>query len=431
MSRFLVAVSLAAAPLVRCDHWAVLIAGSRSYSNYRHQADVCHAYQVLTKSGFDPSKIITMLYDDVANSSMNPYPGKLYNYPYKTIDEAVDVYAGCKKDYIGKDVTPEKFIAVLTGDEQTAGGKVLKSTGDDHVFVNFVDHGGVGIIAFPGDDVLHANKLTAALKKMHESGMYGKLTFYLETCESGSMFEDQLPADLPVYALTAANAKESSWGTYCGSESMVGGKDVKSCLGDLFSVNWMQDSEKAGMKETLEKQFEAVRATTNKSHVMQYGQAKAFGSLPIGSFEGNVDVDALRASPDFKHTRGSVSARDATLESLYRDFVATNSAEASARLIEEIEGRRASSALGVAIADHVFASGLVSAPAPDSFWQHAACHEQVVEAFGARCGWSERRLPLARTFHALCDRTIGDAKPVLAAVAAACPVKPAAEELVV
>lgn len=27
-------------------HWALLIAGSNGWGNYRHQADVCHAYQV-------------------------------------------------------------------------------------------------------------------------------------------------------------------------------------------------------------------------------------------------------------------------------------------------------------------------------------------------------------------------------------------------
>ena len=42
------------------------------------------------------------------------------------------------------------FKAVLKGDEAAAGGKkVLKSTADDNVFINFVDHGGVGVICFP------------------------------------------------------------------------------------------------------------------------------------------------------------------------------------------------------------------------------------------------------------------------------------------
>ncbi|GMH22761.1 hypothetical protein Nepgr_024604 [Nepenthes gracilis] len=31
--------------------WAVLVAGSSGYGNYRHQADVCHAYQILKRGG--------------------------------------------------------------------------------------------------------------------------------------------------------------------------------------------------------------------------------------------------------------------------------------------------------------------------------------------------------------------------------------------
>jgi len=49
--------------------WALLVAGSNGYYNYRHQADVCHAYQVLLKHGLKPENIITMMYDDIANST--------------------------------------------------------------------------------------------------------------------------------------------------------------------------------------------------------------------------------------------------------------------------------------------------------------------------------------------------------------------------
>ena len=34
----------------KSSHWAVLIAGSSGYGNYRHQADVCHAYQIMIKA---------------------------------------------------------------------------------------------------------------------------------------------------------------------------------------------------------------------------------------------------------------------------------------------------------------------------------------------------------------------------------------------
>lgn len=83
----------------------MLVAGSNSYSNYRHQADVFHSYQMLIQSGFDSDKIITFAYDDIATSVSNPFKGKVYNKPTYT-NPGVDVYAGVKIDYSKTDVTP-------------------------------------------------------------------------------------------------------------------------------------------------------------------------------------------------------------------------------------------------------------------------------------------------------------------------------------
>lgn len=48
-------------------NWAVLVAGSNEWVNYRHQADICHAYQILHKNGIPDSNIIVMMYDDIAH----------------------------------------------------------------------------------------------------------------------------------------------------------------------------------------------------------------------------------------------------------------------------------------------------------------------------------------------------------------------------
>jgi len=79
--------------------------------------------------------------------------------------------------------------------------------------------------------------------------------------------------------LTAANEKESSWGTYCPQPDPVTHKEVfpeimgekmRTCLGDLFSVNWMEDTDAEDISsESLEAQFEKVKQLTVKSHVMQ------------------------------------------------------------------------------------------------------------------------------------------------------------------
>jgi legumain len=167
------------------DHWAVIVAGSNGFWNYRHQADVCHAYQIMKRNGIPESNIIMMSYDDVANDPENPFPGQLFNKPNGT-----DVYAGCKVDYKGDAVTPANFLNILKGNAAgvTGGnGKVLKSTENSKVFINFADHGAPGLIAFP-NEYLYANDLNATITYMHEHKMYKEMVLYIEACESGSMF---------------------------------------------------------------------------------------------------------------------------------------------------------------------------------------------------------------------------------------------------
>lgn len=234
--------------------------------------------------------IIVLSYDDVADSYENPFKGSLYNKPG---DDAVDVNKGCVKDYTKGDVTPDNFLNVLKGDADAmkgvGTGKVLKSTKDDKVFINFVDHGGAGLIGFPSS-YLYADDLNDALKYMHDNNMYGQLTFYLEACESGSMFEGILPADINIYATTAANSSESSWGTYCPPDDTVKGTSLDTCLGDLYSINWMEDSDANDItKESLATQYQTVKTKTNKSHVMEFGTT-TFTTEPVADFQGTTDV---------------------------------------------------------------------------------------------------------------------------------------------
>lgn len=193
-----------------------------------------------------------------------------------------------KLDYTGKDVTPEKFLAVLKGDAMTAGGKVLKSDAHSKVFINFADHGAPGLIAFPKGQ-LYADQLHKAIDYMYTNKMYKEMVIYIEACESGSMFHNLLEKDTKVYGVTAANPNESSWGTYCYPHDKVKGKHINSCLGDLFSVNWMENTEMLDVDtEPLSTQFKVVQKVTTKSHVMKYGD-ESFTKEDIYEFEGGRD----------------------------------------------------------------------------------------------------------------------------------------------
>merc|ERR1712130_524313 len=137
-------------------------------------------------------------------------------------------------------------------------------------------------------------------------------------CDGGSTFENQLPPNMNIYVTTAANAKEYSYATYCPPEDIINGIEFHSCLGDLYSINWMENAESAGETETLETQYMLVKEST-RSHVMQYGTMN-FTSDAIGGYIGADKSDFLlrqeRAAALIKEIRSRQK-----LDFLFHDLV--------------------------------------------------------------------------------------------------------------
>jgi legumain len=307
--------------------WAVLLAGSNGYWNYRHQADVCHAYQLLKKGGLKDENIIVFMYDDIAFNEENPRPGVIINSPYGD-----DVYKGVPKDYTGEDVNVENFYAVILGNKTAlkgGNGKVVDSGPNDHIFIFYTDHGGPGVLGMPVGRNIYADDLNEVLKKKHASGTYKSLVFYLEACESGSIFEGLLPENLNIYATTASNAEESSWGTYCPGDYPSPPPEYETCLGDLYSVSWMEDSDIHNLRtETLHQQYELVKRRTSNdnsdygSHVMQYGDVRLskenlflyLGTNPANDNYTYVEENSLR--PPSK----AINQRDADIVHFWAKF---------------------------------------------------------------------------------------------------------------
>ncbi|GAB2223030.1 hypothetical protein Droror1_Dr00017165 [Drosera rotundifolia] len=308
--------------------WAVLIAGSDGYWNYRHQADICHAYQILKKGGLKDENIIVFMYDDIADNEENPRPGIIINKP-----DGDDVYKGVPKDYTGEHVNVNNFLAAIQGNKSaiTGGsGKVVDSGPNDHIFIYYSDHGGPGVLGMPTNPYLYADDLIDILKKKYASRSYKSLVFYLEACESGSIFQGLLPEGINIYATTAANAEESSWGTYCPGEEPAPPAEYETCLGDLYSVAWMEDSEKHNLQtETLHQQYELVKTRTASdnsaygSHVMQFGDI-GLSKDPLFNYMGTNpenenftvgSVNSLRSMPS-----RAVNQRDADLLHFWHKF---------------------------------------------------------------------------------------------------------------
>lgn len=120
--------------------------------------------------------------------------------------------------------------------------------------------------------------------------MYKQLVFYLEACESGSMFNNILPTDINVYASSAASPYESSYAMYCGGDAMVNGTNIGSCLGDEYSITWMEDSDLETPKESITEQFVNIKKRVVNSQPMEWGD-RTFEAELVTDFLGTTDAD--------------------------------------------------------------------------------------------------------------------------------------------
>ena len=82
-----------------------------------------------------------------------------------------------------------------------------------------------------------------------------------------------------MYATTASNATTSSFACYYD-------KARRTFLGDVYSIKWMEDSDKENIeKETLDQQYSVVKKETNTSTVCRFGDL-GMGKLKVGEFQG-------------------------------------------------------------------------------------------------------------------------------------------------
>lgn len=227
-------------------------------------------------------------------------------------------------------------------------GKVVDSKPNDRIFLYYSDHGGPGVLGMPNMPFLFANDFIEVLKKKHASGSYKEMVLYIEACESGSIFEGLMPEDLDIYVTTASNAVESSWGTYCPGVDPTPPPEYMTCLGDLYSVSWMEDSESHNLKkETIEQQYNMVKERTSNyntytigSHVMEYGTKNIKGET-LDLYQG-FDPATENFPPNKLHLKkhmNVVNQRDADLLFLWHKYkTSKEGSEEKMKILRQITG---------------------------------------------------------------------------------------------
>lgn len=187
------------------EKWALLVAGSSGWTNYRHQADILYIYQLLRQNGYDDDHIVLIAEDDIANNTQNPTPG------YMSVRVGGEnVYRDVQIDYHTSDITPADIKSILCGERDSRLSQVIDADEDDNVFIFWSGHGSKGQLQWLDERKGFTRELAeGTFKAMYEKRCYRKVLCMVEACYSGSVFTaiEGLPGML---AFTAANAYESS-----------------------------------------------------------------------------------------------------------------------------------------------------------------------------------------------------------------------------
>ncbi|XP_068207037.1 legumain-like [Palaemon carinicauda] len=264
------------------ERWAVLVAGSHKWVHYRHQASVCHAYQLLHNQGIPDDHIVVIMYDDIAYNTQNPNPGVILNEP-----EGPNVYDGVPIDYKGIHVTPTNFLKVLAGDDtgmaDIGSGKVIKSGPNDRIFIDLVDGGGFDHFAFPYS-ILTAQTLHNHISQMYADKKFKEMMIFIESNDSGSMILNRYPDEMGVYAMTATGEIGNAYAVHWSAE-------LDTWMADAFTLAWMKNSEMNDpTKQTIEEQFNQTREWVARSAVHCYGNMniqQEFVSAFFGEWKSN------------------------------------------------------------------------------------------------------------------------------------------------
>ena len=247
---------------------AVLVASSKGWENYRHQADILAYYQLLKSNGFTDDDIILIMADDLVFDTYNPYPGMIV----RDEKNPVNLYYDVRIDYKLDLLTPSDFKNILLGNSSAKLPVVLNSGNQDNVLLIWSGHGSPGVLLWDENKLSITGKYMSDLfKEMHLTGKYRKMFGVIESCYGGSVALEC--EGIPnLLLMTAANDKETSkaesyssmWGTYL----------TNSFTSSLLNAIQKKGDDRLSIKDLYSETF----SNTMGSHVTLYN-AENFGNV--------------------------------------------------------------------------------------------------------------------------------------------------------
>ena len=242
------------------DNYAVLVAASQGWKNYRHQADVLDFYHYLKAKGYDDDHIVLIMADDIAYNERNPLQGVV-----RREVAGKNLYEDVKIDYKLDALTLSDLKQILTGEPSEAYPVTLGSGTSDNVLFFWSGHG-----TQQGWEWKDTEHLDAGFARSMFSDMqFRKMFAIIETCYSGGVAQGctGIPGLL---MMTAANPHETSKADAFDNELQV-------YLSNTFTSSILAQFGRNPMCSIYDLYLHAFDKTQG-SHVMVYN-AEHYGNL--------------------------------------------------------------------------------------------------------------------------------------------------------
>lgn len=245
--------------------WALLVAASSGWMNYRHQADVLQMYQILRQQGYDDDHIVLIMEDDIANNDQNPHKGVVQVRP-----NGENVYQNVVVDYHTSELEPQDIQRILCGEKSERLPEVIGADSDDNVLFFWSGHGEPNQMLWLDREEGFTQELAqTTFKAMEARKTYRKLLCLIEACYSGSVMSatEGIPG---ILAMTAANPTETS-------KADLYSTDLKVWMSNRFTAT-LQDCIINSPDISLRDLYYRLFINTVGSHVMTYN-VKNYGNI--------------------------------------------------------------------------------------------------------------------------------------------------------
>lgn len=234
------------------DNYAVLVAASEGWKNYRHQADVLGFYHYLKGEGYDDDHIILIMADDIAYNERNPLQGVV-----RREVSGSNLYDDIQIDYKLGDLTLDDLKQILTSEPSDVYPVTLGSSKSDNVLFFWSGHGTQNGWKWKETENLNADFAKSVFSDMQ----FRKMFAIIETCYSGGVAQGCI--GIPgLLMMTAANPYETSKADAFDSELQV-------YLSNTFTASILSQFE-INPNSIIYDLYLHAFDKTNGSHVMVY-----------------------------------------------------------------------------------------------------------------------------------------------------------------